>query len=77
MSALTQKELFDEIDTLPIDIKTQIVDKILNSILPNDKSIDELWLKEVQKRKNELDSGEVTLVDGDEVFAKISQRLKP
>ncbi|QDF29761.1 addiction module protein [Halarcobacter anaerophilus] len=76
MTALSQKELFDEIDTLPIDIKTQIVDKILKSISPTDKSIDDLWIKEVRKRKEEIDSGNVTLVAGDEVFKKISQRLK-
>jgi hypothetical protein len=74
MVALQQKQLFDEIDVLPIDIKTKIVDKILNSINPTDKSIDELWIKEVNKRKNEIDSGTVNLVDGDDVFKKISQR---
>ncbi|MEA3512961.1 MAG: addiction module protein [Campylobacterota bacterium] len=75
MVALQQKQLFDEIDILPIDLKTKIVDKILNSISPINKSIDDLWIQEVNKRKNEIDSGNVELVDGDEVFKKISQRL--
>ncbi len=75
MVALQQKQLFDEIDILPIDLKTKIVDKILNSISPVNKSIDDLWIQEVNKRKNEIESGNVKLVDGDEVFKKISQRL--
>jgi hypothetical protein len=75
MVALQQKQLFDEIDVLPIDLKTEIVDKILNSISPINKSIDELWIKEVNKRKNEIESDSVQLVDGDEVFKKIAQRL--
>ena len=76
MTALKQEQLFDEIDVLPIDLKTKIVDKILNSINPIDKSIDNLWIKEVNKRKDEIESSKVTLVSGDEVFRKIANRLK-
>lgn len=76
MTALKQEQLFDEIDVLPIDIKTKIVDKILNSINPIDKSIDDLWIKEVNKRKDEIESSKVTLVSGNEVFRKIANRLK-
>jgi hypothetical protein len=75
MTALKQDELFDEIDTLPIDLKTEIVDKILASITPPNNEIDQLWIKEVNKRKQEIDSNSVTLIDGDEVFKKLSQRL--
>lgn len=76
MTALKQEQLFDEIDVLPIDLKTKIVDKILNSINPIDKSIDDLWIKEVNKRKDQIESSKVTLVSGDEVFKKIANRLK-
>lgn len=60
MTALKQEQLFDEIDLLPIDLKTKIVDKILNSINPIDKSIDDLWIKKVNKRKDEIESSKVT-----------------
>jgi hypothetical protein len=75
MTALKQEQLFDEIDILPIDLKTKMVDKILASITPLNSEIDKLWIKEVNKRKQEIESDSVTLVDGDEVFKKISQRL--
>lgn len=75
MTALKQDELFDEIDILPIDLKTQIVDKILASITPPNNEIDQLWIKEANKRKQEIDSNSVTLIDGNEVFKKLSQRL--
>jgi len=75
MLALKQEELFNEIDILPIDLKIKIVDKILASITPANSSIDALWVKEVNKRKKEIESASVTLVDGDEVFQKISKRL--
>ena len=76
MVALRQEQLFEEIDILPIDLKTKIVDKILNSINPIHKSIDDLWIEEVNKRKNDIEYGNVKLVNGDDVFSKIAQRLK-
>ncbi|MEA1915833.1 MAG: addiction module protein [Campylobacterota bacterium] len=76
MVALRQEQLFEEIDILPIDLKTKIVDKILNSINPIHKSIDDLWIEEVNKRKNDIECGNVKLVNGDDVFKKIAQRLK-
>ena len=75
MLALKQEQLFDEIDILPIDLKTKIVDKILASISPTTTKIDSLWIKEVNKRKNEIEKNQVTLVNGDDVFQKIAQRL--
>ena len=77
MVALKQEQLFNEIDILPIDLKTKIVEKILNSISPKSKSIDDLWIQEVNKRKNEIENSNTTLVNGDEVFKKIAQRLNP
>ena len=75
MLALKQEELFDEIDILPIDLKTKIVDKILVSITPSNTSIDALWIKKVNKRKTDIETNSVSLVDGDEVFQKIAKRL--
>ena len=75
MLALNQDQLFEEIDILPIDLKTKIVDKILASITPSNAKIDSLWIEEVNKRKDEIETNQVTLIDGDEVFKKISQRL--
>lgn len=77
MLALKQEQLFDEIDILPIDLKTKIVEKILASITPTNSSVDALWIKEANKRKREIESDSVTLVKGDEVFKKIAQRLNP
>jgi hypothetical protein len=71
----SQQQLFDEIDILPIDLKTKLVDKILSSLSPIDISVDEQWIKEVQKRKADIESGAVALVDGEEVFKKIAQKF--
>lgn len=73
MTALRQDELFNEIDILPIDLKAQMVEKILTSITPLNSDMDKLWVKEANKRKKEIDSKSVKLVDGDEVFSKLFQ----
>ena len=75
MIALEQQKLFDEIETLPIELKTKIVDKILSSISPANKSIDDLWIAEANRRKDEIESNPAKLVDGESVFKKIAQRL--
>ena len=75
MLALKQEQLFEEIDILPIDLKTKIVDKILASITPSNVTVDSLWIKEVNQRKNQIEINQVSLIDGDKVFKKISQRL--
>ncbi|MEN4046700.1 addiction module protein [Sulfurimonas sp. NWX367] len=75
MLTLKQEQLFEEIDILPIDLKTKIVDKLLASITPSNAAIDSLWIKEVNKRKDEIETNQVSHVNGDEVFKKIFQRL--
>jgi hypothetical protein len=75
MTTIQQEQLFDEIDILPLDLKTRVVDKILSINQTND-SIDNLWIKEVNRRKEEIENGEATLISGEEVFQKIQQRLK-
>lgn len=54
MLELKQKELLEEIDILPIELKAKIIDRILSSMTPIDRSIDALWLKEANRRKKRL-----------------------
>lgn len=75
MLAINQEQLFKNIEILPIELKTKIVDMLLKSLNPSNESIDNLWIKEVTKRKKEIESGGVVTVDGNEVFRKIQQRF--
>ena len=76
MSVLQQQELFDEIKTLPIELKAKIVEQILLDMNPIDNSIDKLWIEEINKRKQEIEDGTVELIDGEEFFKEIKQRLQ-
>jgi putative addiction module component (TIGR02574 family) len=68
------QDLFDEAVSLPVEMRAQLIDKLLRSIHPIQKEIDELWAKEAEKRVEEIKSGKVKTIPGDEVFKKILGR---
>jgi len=68
-------EIISMAESLPVDIKTTLVEKILNSLHPSQKEIDALWAKEVEKRVNEIKTGKVKTIPGDEVFKEIQGKL--
>lgn len=68
-------ELMSMVDELPIDIKTQLVEKLLSSMHPHQKNIDELWVEEAEKRINEVKTGAVKTIPGETVFKEIRDRF--
>ena len=67
-------EIMDVVDSLPIDMKLEIIDHLLESISPTNKEVEEAWKEEVERRIDEAESGEVKLVPGEEVFARMRER---
>jgi hypothetical protein len=72
MLPLTQEELLSEIEMLPIDLKREIVDRILTSITPINNDIDLLWTEEANERKRAIETNEISLISSSEVFQKIT-----
>jgi hypothetical protein len=70
-------ELVSVAETLPIELKKQLIDKLLNSLNPSQSNIDALWQQEAEKRLQSIQTGEVIPEDGEHVFAQIWQRLEP
>lgn len=68
------KELISMVESLPVDIKTTLVEKILNSLHPTQKEIDALWIKEAEKRVREIKTGKVKTIPGDKVFKEIREK---
>ena len=71
----TTLELFSMAEALPIKEKSLLVERLLDSMHPNQKEIDELWKVEVERRIEEVESGKVKTIPGDQVFAKIRERF--
>ncbi len=64
-------KLIEEAISLPVEIRAHIIDKLLESLNPSQKEIDKLWAKEAEKRVEEIQSGKVKTISGEEVFKKI------
>ncbi len=71
----TTLELVSMVESLPVDVRITLVNRILESLSPNQKEIDELWKIEVERRIEEVKSGKVQTIPGDEVFAKVRERF--
>ena len=42
---------------------------------PPDPDVDEAWRVEIERRVGQIERGEVSLIPGDEVFARLRRRL--
>jgi putative addiction module component (TIGR02574 family) len=73
---MTTKEIIDKAVSLPVEERALVVDTLLRSLNPPESKIDKKWAKEAQRRLAELRSGNVKVIAGEEVFAKIWERFE-
>ena len=73
--ATKTNELISMVESLPVDIKTTLVEKILNSLYPSQKEIDALWAKVAERRVDEIKTGKVKTIPGDKVFREIQENF--
>ena len=71
---MTTKKLIDEVISLPVEVRALIADSILRSLNPAQSDIDKKWLKAAKERLNDLKTGKVKAISGDEVLNRIKQR---
>ncbi len=72
---LTKNELIDEAISLPVELRAQLIEKLLKSLNPLQDEIDRLWAIEAERRVAEIESGQVQTISGEEVFEKLRKRL--
>ncbi len=73
--ATVSDKVMDEVLSLPADARISLVEKLLASLnLPTRSEIDRVWAKEAERRVAQIDRGEVELIPGEEVFAKLRQK---
>lgn len=75
MTAQTM-EIMDVVDSLPIDMKLELIDHLLESISPRKEKIEEAWKDEVERRIDEVKSGEVKLIPLGEVRERFRKRYE-
>ena len=76
MLAINTNQLFSEVESLPLDLKTKLVDKLLSSLNPTNDSVEKLWEKEIDARVDAIENNNVTLIDGNTVFQKIKDKFQ-
>ena len=70
------KNLISTVESLPIDIKTTLIERLLNSLHPSQKEIDKLWAKEAERRFSEIKTGKVNTIPGEQVFKEIHKKFQ-
>ena len=69
------RKIVDQALSLPADARMSLVEKLLVSLnLPVQADIERLWAREAERRVSEIDRGDVKLVPGEEVFARIRKK---
>ena len=69
------RDIIREAVTLPVEERALVIDSLLRSLNPPDPEIDRKWAAVAKRRLEELRSGRVNPVLGEDVFAKIRQRF--
>jgi putative addiction module component (TIGR02574 family) len=72
---LKADELINEAISLPVELRTRLVDELLKSLNPSQADIDALWAAEAERRIGEIESGKVNPIPGEQVFEELRKRL--
>lgn len=72
---MNTSELLNEAASLPVEERARLVDSLLQTLNPVDASNTASWLTVARRRLDDLDSGRVKAVPGDEVFERVRRRL--
>ena len=76
MTAATTK-LEEKLLSLPCEDRIYLVEKLLKSLnSPSREEIDKAWAEESEKRIDELETGKVKTIPGEQAFQKIRKRIK-
>lgn len=73
---MNTKELIAEAISLPVEERALMVDSLLKSLNLPETDIDKRWAFVAERRLDDLRSGRVEAVAGEEVFEKIWRRLE-
>jgi len=68
-------QIIHDAESLPVEERTLVVDFLLRTLNPPDPEIDNQWTTVAKRRLDDLRTGKVESIPGEEVFAKIRQRF--
>lgn len=69
------EDLLREIESLSVEERARVADAVLKSLNPPGSGIDKKWVEVIRRRLDEVQSGTVKPISGDEVFREIWKRF--
>lgn len=69
------EQLEAEVLSLPAIERSRLLDKLLAS-LDQDRAVEEAWMREAQRRDDEIESGAVAAIPGEVVMARLRAGLE-
>jgi len=73
---MSAQQLEQQVLSLPANERLALIDKLIMSLnLPVQSEVDELWATEAEKRIQDLDSGRVEAIPGEQVFATLRDKF--
>jgi putative addiction module component (TIGR02574 family) len=75
MLAIKTNQLLSEVELLPLDLKTKLIEKLLESLNPTKSNIEKIWQAEIDTRVDAIEAGTAKLINSDDVFRKIKDRF--
>ena len=74
---ITVEQIAEEALALPSEARALLADRLVESLDPaEDGFIHQLWVKEAQRRMEEVRSGKVIPVPGESAFAQVRAAVK-
>ena len=71
----TATEIIHEVKSLPVEDRAFIIDSLLQTLNPPNHEIDQKWAVVAKARLDDLRSGRVRAIPGEEVFASIKRQF--
>jgi len=69
--------LYNEILSLPIDVKLELINKLLDNIHPTKKQKNrELWKNEIEKRIKDIEESKVSFISESELHRRVKEKNK-
>jgi len=68
------EDLISIIESLPVDVKIQLADNLLNSLYPKNDEIDKYWIEEAEKRVKELKEGKIKTIPSNKVLTDLKKK---
>lgn len=70
------KDLISEAESLPVEERARVIDSLLRSMNPPESEIDTQWADIARKRLDDIRSGAIDSIPGEEVFKRVRERLE-